>query len=66
LDASPNLDFDTLSITFSGGGSDTASVENLALEAEGEQKRRNKAWMKSLSWEESRTVVPDCSNCERL
>jgi hypothetical protein len=32
-------------------------VENLALEPESEHKKRDKAWIESLSWEESRRVV---------
>lgn len=32
-------------------------IENLALEPEDTQKKRDKAWIKSLSWEESRCVV---------
>jgi len=48
--------------TTSRAGSDTVEsgstcVENLALEDESEHTKRDKAWIKSLSWEESRCVV---------
>ncbi|KAG0585621.1 hypothetical protein KC19_2G026000 [Ceratodon purpureus] len=45
-ETSPSLDPDIVSTT-------------LALETEGEQKEGDQAWIKSLSWEESRAVVRD-------
>lgn len=47
-------DADTITTTLSR---DDTRVENLALEREGEHKKRDKAWIESLSWDESRRVV---------
>ena len=48
------LDADAAATTLSRSNT---CVENLALEPEGEHKKRDKAWIQSLSWDESRRVV---------
>ena len=55
MDESSKFDSDVLS-----GVSGTTRVESLALEAEGSQEKRDKTWIKALSWEESRCVIRNC------
>lgn len=54
MEMTDDADADAVATTLSRS---ETRVENLALEPESEHKKRDKAWIESLSWEESRRVV---------